>query len=194
MLIDVGKHELAFRRTKYGHGDETDVAVLWLRLLGLQRSLLQQGHGEREARRVGRIARRRWVHPQALHYGVIIQLQPVVVEGGGSHVRRVFRGPGPAVGTAAHVAGRRSRRTVRRCGRGGRSGLAGAGGAGGGRPPATNPGALSACTCFCLATPHRAALLREPPCLELQVAIAQLLFSLHCLFENKNINISTYVN
>lgn len=117
VLVDVGENEFTVGRTEDGHRDETDVAMLRFRFLGLQRALLQQLHGQRESRRVRRIAWRnsRRVQTQPFGHGIIVQLETVVVECGGGHSWRVLsEWPRASFGAAAHVVGARSRRTVRR--------------------------------------------------------------------------------
>lgn len=104
VLVNVGEHELPFGGAKYRHRYQTDVAVLWLRLFWLKRALLQQRHGQSEPGRVRCIAWRGRVKSKALGYGVVVELQAVVIERGGGYRRRLFRqGPG-ALCSAAHVA------------------------------------------------------------------------------------------
>lgn len=113
VLVDVGEDQLPIGRAEDGHGDKAYVAVLRLGLLGLQGALLQERHGEREARAVRRVARchGRRVQPQPLGHGVVVELQAVVVQRGGGDGRRVLaERPGASLGAAAHVVGLAARR------------------------------------------------------------------------------------
>jgi len=110
VLVDVGQDELALGRSEYGHGDESDVAVLRLGLVGrLQSGARASGSGmeqrDRKPRLVDGRGRRRIYRAhgapsagQPQPFGlqrVIVQMQPVPVEVG--LLRRVGdRGGGDA--------------------------------------------------------------------------------------------------
>lgn len=53
VLVDVREHEFSIRVAEDGHSDQADVTVLGFRFFRLQGALLQQRHGESQARAVG---------------------------------------------------------------------------------------------------------------------------------------------
>jgi len=131
VLVDVGQHELALGRSEYGHGDESDVAVLRLGLVGrLQSGARAPAAGmeerDRKPRLVdgrgrGRIYRAHGApsagQPQPFGLQrVIVQMQSVPVEvglrrrvgGGDAGLRALLQlivGGGDHGGPAAHDGG-----------------------------------------------------------------------------------------
>lgn len=152
MLIDVRKDEFTFRRAEDRHRNESNVTVLRFWFFGLQRSLLKQRHGKREAWSVRSIARcNRGIQTETFSDGVVVKLESVVVYRGGGDGGRVFsQRPGASVGSAAHVRG--DGRCASAAGRadGGRQRRS----LGGRSVAGQSPLARSLYTCFCLATPH----------------------------------------
>lgn len=75
VLVDVRKHQFALGRAENGHGDEADVAVLGLGLLGLERPGEERVAGQRCRKGIQQRV------SQPLGDGILVQLESVLIDG-----------------------------------------------------------------------------------------------------------------